>query len=183
MRTQEIGITLCGLTPILFDRYVGNNTEQISVMDKVYSEKGVLVLPATNVLSFLSAQNTESAPQRVCGRGWKRVAKAAQSYIQINELNIPFLRNGQKILCDKADLKIHYAIARVMKGKLAIPNPKERPMLETPWELKFDLTLLETPDLNTHLLQQLFEQGGLAIGLGTFRGVFGKFKVGEWKLF
>jgi hypothetical protein len=75
---------------------------------------------------------------------------------------------------------MHFAIAKIMKGKLAIPNPKERPMLDAPWELKFKLTLLETPELNEVLLKKLFEYGGIAIGLGTFRGVFGKFKVTEW---
>jgi hypothetical protein len=68
-----------------------------------------------------------------------------------------------------------------MKGKLAVPNPKERPLLETPWELRFKITLLETPELNEVLLKKLFERGGIAIGLGTFRGVFGKFKVDSWK--
>lgn len=150
-------------------------------MDKIYLDGSNLVFPSINLLSFLSAQNTESAPQRVVGRGWKVVAKAAQSYVQINPFLIPFTRNGKSITLENADLKIHYAVARMMKGKLAIPNPKERPMLETPWELVFGLTLLETPDLNENLLKKLFESGGVAIGIGTFRGVFGKFKVSDWK--
>jgi hypothetical protein len=82
---------------------------------------------------------------------------------------------------ENADLKVHSAIARIMKGKLAVPNPKERPMLENPWEIMFDMELYETPELNEVLLKKLFERGGLAIGLGTFRGVFGKFYVSEWK--
>jgi hypothetical protein len=182
MKETKISITLSGVTPILFDRYLGNNTEQARPMDKVYVDQdGIIGIPAINILSFLSAQNTESAPQRVSGRGWKRVAKAAQSYVQIDPLFIPFKRDGKTLTKETADLKIHFAIARVMKGKLSIPNPKERPMLETPWEIKFNVCLLETPDLNELLLQKLFEIGGIAIGLGTFRGVFGKFKVAEWK--
>src|SRR3990167_1542346 len=181
MKEIQRKVTLNGLTPILFDRYSGNNKEQLSTMDKIYLDGSNLVFPSINLLSFLSAQNTESAPQRVVGRGWKVVAKAAQSYVQINPFLIPFTRNGKSITLENADLKIHYAVARMMKGKLAIPNPKERPMLETPWELVFDLTLLETPDLNENLLKKLFESGGVAIGIGTFRGVFGKFKVSDWK--
>jgi hypothetical protein len=150
-------------------------------MDKLYIDNGVMVLPSTNILSFLSAQNTESAPQRVIGRGYKEVCKAAQSFVQIEPLNIPFLRDGKPLKVADAGIKIHHAVARVMKGKLAVPNPKERPMLETPWQLKFKLTLLETPELNEVRLKELFEKGGLAIGLGTFRGVFGKFKVESWE--
>lgn len=181
MKEIKRKITLCGLTPILFDRYAGNNREQLAISDKAYFEDGCMVLPSTNILSFLSAQNTESAPQRVVGRGWKVVAKSAQSYVQIQPFMISFTRNGKPITKENADLKVHYAVARIMKGKLAIPNPKERPMLETPWELSFELSLLETQDLNENLLKKLFELGGVAIGLGTFRGVFGKFKVSSWE--
>ena len=180
LKTIERTVVLSGLTPILFDRYSGNNKEQLSVMDKIYLEGENMVLPSTNILSFLSAQNTESAPQRVIGRGYKEVCKAAQSFVTITPFQIPFLRNGKNITVDNANIKIHHAVAKIMKGKLAVPNPKERPMLETPWQLKFNIQLLETPELNEVLLKKLFEKGGLAIGLGTFRGVFGKFKVESW---
>lgn len=180
IKTIEREVTLSGLTPILFDRYSGNNKEQLAVMDKLYVNEGHLVLPSTNILSFLSAQNTESAPQRVIGRGYKEVCKAAQSFVTIDTLWIPFIRDGKAITPDDPSISVHHAVAKIMKGKLAVPNPKERPMLNTPWELKFKLSLLETPELNEVLLKKLFEKGGLAIGLGTFRGVFGKFKVESW---
>jgi hypothetical protein len=180
MKTIERTIVLSGLTPILFDRYSGNNKEQLGTMDKIYSDGEFLALPSTNILSFLSAQNTESAPQRVIGRGYKEVCKAAQSFVTIEPMLIRFVRDGKELRIEDAELKVHFAVAKIMKGKLAIPNPKERPILDLPWELKFKLTLLETPELNEVLLKKLFERGGLAIGLGTFRGVFGKFKVSEW---
>jgi hypothetical protein len=181
MKAVEREVVLSGLTPILFDRYSGNNKEQLSTMDKIYVNEGQMVLPSTNILSFLSAQNTESAPQRVIGRGYKEVCKAAQSFVTIEPMYIPFSRNGMVLTPENAGLKVHSAVAKIMKGKLAIPNPKERPMLEVPWELRFKITLLETPELNEVLLKKLFERGGLAIGLGTFRGAFGKFKVDSWE--
>ena len=150
-------------------------------MDKIYTDGGYLALPSINILSFLSAQNTESAPQRVIGRGYKEVCKAAQSFVTISPMMIRFVRDNKELLVDEAGLKVHYAVAKIMKGKLAVPNPKERPMLDLPWELKFKLTLAETPELNENLLRKLFERGGIAIGLGTFRGVFGKFKVSTWE--
>jgi len=30
-------------------------------------------------------------------------------------------------------------------------------------------------------LRNMFEQGGIAVGFGTHRGLFGKFMVKEWK--
>lgn len=181
-RSIKRTVTLSGLTPIMFDRYSGNNKEQLHPMEKVYTdEQGHLVLPSINILSFLSAQNTESATQRVVGRGYKVVCKAALSYVSISPFRIPFLRDEKMILKNEDNLKIQYDVARVLKGRLAIPNPKERPVLDLDWDLRFELTLQETPDLNENLLQRIFEMGGNAIGLGTFRGVFGKFKVSSWE--
>jgi hypothetical protein len=179
----ERNVTLTGLTPILFDRYSGNNKEQLSALDKIYlDEDGKnLVMPSLNIMSFLSATNTESAPKRVIGRGYKEVAKAALSFVTINPFLIKFTTKGKEVTTDNGDIKIHYAVAKIMKGSLAIPNPKERPMLNLPWELSFKITLMETPELNEQLLRKLFEKGGIAIGLGTFRGVFGKFAVTSWK--
>lgn len=175
-------ITLTGLTPILFDRYSGNNKETLAVMDKVYVDSANnLVLPSLNIISFLSAQNTESAPQRIIGRGYKEVAKAALSFVNVKQFYIPFHRDGEPIAKNAQNLKVHYSVAKIMKGKLAVPNPKERPMLDLPWAVTFDLELVETPELNENLLRKLFEKGGIAIGLGTFRGVFGKFEVTQWQ--
>jgi hypothetical protein len=182
LRNKRIRATLSGVTPILFDRYAGDNKTQLSFMEKVYQENGFLVLPSLNLMSFLSAQNTESATQRVVGRGFKEVCKAALSYVTIEEYNIPFSRDGKPIQANEDTLERNIAVARIMKGKLAVPNPKERPMLKTPWELSFTINLLETPSLREELLKKIFEQGGHAVGLGTFRGVFGKFRVTQWEL-
>jgi len=187
IRKKTIKITLVGTTPIMFDRYSGNNQEQLEVMDKVYlDQEGThLVLPSTNILSFLSATNTESAPSRVIGRGYKKVCKACQSFVVLKELDIPFTKQGKKIKREEAisdgSLNVHSAVARIMKGSLAVPNPKERPILSCPWELCFTIDFVETPELNEVLLKKLFDYGGIAIGLGTFRGVFGKFVIGEWE--
>jgi len=179
--TMKKSVVLTGTTPIMFDRYSGNNKTELRPLEKVYTdEEGYLVLPSLNILSFLSATNTESAPKRVIGRGYKEVAKAALSFVTIEPFNIPFLVNGKKITLETADIDIHFAVARVMKGSLAVPNPKERPLLNLPWDLEFQISLIETPELGEQLLQKLFEIGGLAIGFGTFRGVFGKFKIVKW---
>jgi hypothetical protein len=182
LRNKRIRTTWSGVTPILFDRYAGDNKTQLSFMEKVYQENGFLVLPSLNVMSFLSAQNTESATQRVVGRGFKEVCKAALSYVTIEEYNIPFSRQGKPIPANEDNLERNISVARIMKGKLAVPNPKERPMLKTPWELTFTINLLETPSLREELLKKICEQGGHAVGLGTFRGVFGKFAVTKWEI-
>ena len=69
-------------------------------------------------------------------------------------------------------------MARLAKG---VPNPKIRPVIRAPWELAFEVSIFPNKEFTEDMLTDLFIRGGLAIGLGTFRGIFGKFRVVEWK--
>jgi hypothetical protein len=182
-------IILCGTTPIMFDRYAGDNKTQLEPFQKLYFQPGtkVIGLPALNIMSFLSAHNTNSAPKRLRdARQFKKIANACLSYVQFNEAFIPFIRDDQKITFNKFDqdefdassgIYVHHAVARLEKG---IPNPKSRPVLPDPWELHFTLSIYPNKEIKEVEIQNLFEDGGRALGLGTFRGVFGKFYVKKW---
>lgn len=186
-------VTLQGVAPIMFDRYAGDNKTQLDWTQKIYLVPGTpqLALPATNINSFFSAHNTNSAPKRLRDkRKYKDICNALLSFVSIEAPAdcmgyIPFLRNGNPISVgtfgDSQDpasgLYLHRAVARLDKG---IPNPKERPVLPLPWALSFDLTILPNKEIKEQEIKNLLEEGGLAIGLGTFRGVFGKFIVSEW---
>ena len=174
-------VTLTGIRPIMFDRYSGSMKESLSPEDKVYRSSvnpRNLILPSVNLQSFLSAQNTESAPQRVIGRGWKAIAKAALTFVDISPLEIEIMYGDRPATID--DIVIDHRKAIVKKGQLSIPSDKERPVLDIPWSVSFTLTLYKNPDLNENVLRRLFEDGGIQIGLGTFRGSFGKFEVTKW---
>ena len=183
-------VVLEGLTDIMFDRYAGDNKTQLSVSQKLYlsrTDGKTIVFPSLNIVSFLSARNTTSAPKRLMdSRTYGKVAAACLSYVSINQSEIPFVRNGKPIVFGGFDgdidtlsgTYIHRAVARLDKG---IPNPKERPTLPTPWELHFDLTISANDEVQEQQLLNLIQKGGRALGLGTFRGVFGKFRVARWE--
>ncbi len=78
---------------------------------------------------------------------------------------------------DKGGIYVHNSVARLAKG---IPNPKERPTIEMPWEIEFTVTLFKNPVVDETFLQTAFVRGGIAMGIGTYRGVFGKFEVVGW---
>ena len=98
---------------------------------------------------------------------------------------VPFLRNGAPIEVGKfgddrdpqSGLYLDRRVARLDKG---IPNPKERPVLPLPWALEFDLTIYPNKEIKEQEIKNLLAEGGMAIGIGTFRGVFGKFEIERW---
>jgi len=78
----------------------------------------------------------------------------------------------------QSGLYLHRAVARLDKG---IPNPKERPVLPLPWGMDFNLTIYPNKEIKEQEIKNLLSEGGMAIGLGTFRGVFGKFEITRWE--
>ena len=187
-------VTLKGLTPIMFDRYAGDNSTKLEWSQKIYLVPGtsILCLPTANIVSFLSAHNTNSAPKRLRdARQFKKICNACLSFVMIEALEgdsqyIPFLRKGEPIHVGKfgddmepeSGLYLDRRVARLDKG---IPKPKERPVLPLPWRMSFQITILPNKEIKEQEIYNLFVEGGIAIGLGTFRGVFGKFEVAGWE--
>ena len=187
--TVTRNVELTGLTDIMFDRYPGDNNTKLEAHQKLYLHpegSQVIGLPSLNLMSFLSAHNTNSAPKRLRDkRKYKDLANAMLSFVSIKEQFIPLLRDGQPIVLGKFDgdhdpvsgCYIHRSVARLDKG---IPNPKVRPVLPLEWSLKFTVDIFPNREIKEQDIINLFDEGGRAIGLGTFRGVFGKFRVEDW---
>ena len=183
-------VRLCGLTDIMFDRYAGDNKTKLEPWQKLYLKPGdekIIGIPALNIMSFLTAHNTNSAPKRLRDkRQYKDIANACLSFVSINPSFIPLLKDGKPVVFGKfvddvdpsSGVYIHRAVARLDKG---IPNPKERPVLPAPWAVEFDLSIFPNKEIKEVEILNLIEEGGRALGLGTFRGVFGKFEVDVWE--
>ncbi len=66
-------------------------------------DQTTIVMPANNLMSFLSAKNTDSAPKRLIdSRKYKKFTEACASYVLITALdgfseNLPIMRNGAPI--------------------------------------------------------------------------------------
>ena len=182
-------VKLVGLTDIMFDRYPGDNNTKLEPHQKLYLQPGdsrVIGLPALNIMSFLSAHNTNSAPKRLRDkRRYKDIANAMLSFVSIRESFIPLMRNGKPITFGKFDndkdaisgCYVHRSVARLDKG---IPNPKMRPVVPLVWELDFTMDIFPNREVKEQEVMNLIDEGGRALGLGTFRGVFGKFRIEQW---
>lgn len=187
-------VRLRGITEIMFDRYAGDNQTKLEWNQKIYLVPGTntLCIPTTNIVSFLSAHNTNSAPKRLRdSRQFKKIANACLSYVYIKSSGahsgyVPFQRNEREITVGKfledrdpeSGLYLQRHVARLDKG---IPNPKERPVLPLPWEIEFELSIFPNKEIKEQEVKNLIADGGIAIGLGTFRGVYGKFEIASWE--
>lgn len=185
-------VRLEGIMPVMFDRYPGDNSTKLDWSQKIYLVPGtsIVCLPSVNLMSLLSAHNTNSAPKRLRdARQFKKICNACASFTTITALDgsmdIPFLNGDIPVevgqFTDREDPKsgifLHRAVARLDKG---IPNPKERPVLPCPWALEFILTIWPNKEIKEAEIKNLIEDAGIAIGIGTYRGVYGKYRVTHW---
>lgn len=193
-KNMRAEIHLVGLAPIMFDRYCGDNNATLRPEEKLYrspEDGATLILPAENIMSYLSAELTNSATKLVFeSKVYKRIGQAMKACVQVEQMYIPFLRNGKPILFGafdqnekdpKSGVYVLRNVAKVKKGTLVIPNPKIRPVLPLPWEIKFSLIVCPHPVLNEDIIYQVWDRGGIMCGLGTFRPVYGKFLVKNFK--
>ena len=186
----ERKVKLCGIKPMMFDRYAGDNSTKLEPWQKLYMMPGdsrVIGLPAANIMSFLTAHNTNSAPKRLRDkRKYKDIANACLSFVEIEEDFIVLRKDGEPITFGQfvndvdaqSGIWVHYSVARLDKG---IPNPKSRPVLPLPWSLEFTLRIHPNKEIKEQEIINLFDEGGRALGLGTFRGLYGKFIVEKWE--
>jgi hypothetical protein len=174
----------------MFDRYAGDNSTKLETNQKLYlnpTDSKTIGIPAVNIMSLLSAHNTNSAPKRLRDkRKYKDIANACLSYVSIGPAFIPLIREKKPITFDRFNQNevdpssgcyIHRAVARLDKG---IPNPKVRPVIPLPWAITFDFQLFPNAEIKEQEIINLISDAGSAIGLGTFRGVFGKFYIESW---
>lgn len=184
-------VRLCGTTEIMFDRYAGDNNTKLDLKQKLYLspiDSKTIGIPAVNIMSLLTAHNTNSAPKRLRDkRKYKDICNACLSYVTIGPGFIPLMRNDKPIEFGKFDEHErdplsgcygHFAVARLDKG---IPNPKHRPVIPLPWAIEFDFELYPNKEIKEQEILNLIDEAGRAIGLGTFRGVFGKYIVESWE--
>jgi hypothetical protein len=181
-------VKLEGFTPILFDRYPGDNDTNLSPGEKMYFLKDgrTLCLPSLNIISFLSSQRSACAAKLLAGRNYKKLAMAFMGFVKIEPLDVPLCRNGEAIAFngftdgrdEKANIEVLHAVGRV-KG--SVPVPVSRPLVHLPWELSFKISIISNEDFDEEKLYHAFTEGGMQIGFGSWRGMFGKFLVAKWE--
>jgi hypothetical protein len=186
--TLERRVKVVGFMPMMLDRYGGDNKIKLDVSSKFYfmPDGKTLCIPAINLTSFLSAKNTTSVARLVGGKTFNSIADAFLSYVHISPSDIPITRDGVPIVFhgftndrdEESGIYVDRRVARLPKG---IPNPKERPVIPLPWEMMFNVTIYKNDVIDEVLLKRAFERGGLALGIGTYRGLFGKFTIAEWQ--
>lgn len=189
IKEEKFAVKLVGVLPVLFDRYAGDNDTTLQPEEMYYFEpRGtgkkadkVVCMPSNNIYGMLSSNFRNCATKLKYGRAHGSKTDAVQGFIDIDPINIPFTVNGEEAIFNGFDgevFGVRNDVARIKKSaQQIIPNPRTRPYINTPWELSFDVTIYDNPEFKPNDIADLLAIGGRMIGIGTWRGRFGKFAV------
>jgi len=181
---ESMWVKAKGLVGILFDHFIDLSADEKPMKDKMYlNENQELVLPSENIYSFFFGEKPGGCALRFEAKQWRQYKMTGMSYVTISPEFIPFLRNEKPIRFNgfiedydaEAKIRILHHKANIAKGKLVIPSPKHRPMLETPWELNFEVSVFDNSLINIEKIKNWLIRGGIEIGFGTYRPRFGRF--------
>lgn len=187
MKTELYKIRFTGTRPLMFDKYLGNDSKA-SWEEKLYLDTNNNVcFPAINIFGFLCSENSKSAVKMLHGKKAAPIVQSLSVNVNIVEQYIPIMGEDGKILdessiCskddDKGQIRKHCAVARIKKtASTIVPNPKERPVLALPWSLEFTIEFEPDNNCRASTLEEVFKFGGKRCGIGTFRPFFGTFDV------
>jgi len=180
-RVKRFKVRLVFLRALQVDPYPGDNNTKLPLEQRMYlGEDGkTLVLPSANLMSFLTAENTKSAPKVIYGKASPTILRGFATYVSISPMLIPLLDGHTPIQFNGFNEKVHVSrdVARLKGG---IPNPKERVTIEPPLAIEFELMYAENEQANENQLRETFDKGGRLVGLGTHRPVYGQFKIDQW---
>lgn len=166
---------------MMFDRYSGDNSTALPASEKMYlTPDRLLTMPAINLYSMLCSENN-SVIKTFFGKQGRTIGLGIKSYTSIEPFDIPILDDAGQVKFDGfgGQITLHKATARVKKGPLFVPQPKERPLLSLPWAVEFTVTYYENKYCTLENLRQAFQFGGI-LGLGTFRPFFGRYDLAKW---
>lgn len=185
MKVTTIEVELEGFSDIMFDKFYAPEKDTRPPEQKLYlTGNNEVIFPSENIHSFLLSEKGGCA-KTFEGRQGKEFIRIGQSHIIIKPSLIPFVRNGQPVVFNNFDDGTFYISSlsptTFLKGQ-AIKQPrKQRPVLTLPWELHFQIDLIENERISSTRLFNWFDQGAILIGLGTYRPRYGRFRVKKFE--
>ena len=177
MRTFDVIAN--GLSPLMEDRFFGQETG--TPQEKLYlsSKDGkTLIWPNANVMGFFASKSSVSVIRLgMMGEGRDKNAAVLMGSLAIEPTEIPILSNGKPIVFEGTWTDQLYLDTRMARPSATARVMVTRPVIDVPWSMAFVLRVVETKDVTVENVMTWLENGGLLVGFGAFRPLFGRFLV------
>lgn len=191
LKMEIVKVTLEGVADIMFDKFYDYSDEKRPAEQKLYLYgDNEVVLPATNFYSYLNGAKKPGLIKTIHGRKAGKYLAVSAGHIFIEEDPIFFLDENKDTIKFKTDdlyskngskFLVWEESALVGSGNKIVKKEIEpRPVMRTPWFLKFTLQIIENELINASKLENWMAIGGIRVALCNYRPRFGRFVVKQW---
>lgn len=179
---MKIYVKIEGITPILFNRfceeeYMLKSPKNKNLLPREEAEKtlyknkaAIIYIPAINIFSCIISAGI----YHKLGKNKVTTQKSSLIPAGLQVMEIECSLNTSDFEVDSRSVVVPATGGRIMKHRARLDE----------WETEFHLIIDETI-FDERFVRQLIDDAGMKCGLGDFRpnrkGLFGKFKVTEWK--
>lgn len=178
MSLTKIQVMLTGLTPIMFDAFRGQ--EELPPEKKLYlnPDGKTVILPASNIVGFLTSKSSHSCLRVFAdSKDWKTRGPEIVGNISVDPLRIPLLNDDHPITFDGKWSDKIYLDERMARPSATARVIARRPVIDIPWKAEFNLTINPTEYVTVSRVKDWFVRGGISVGIGAYRPMFGRFEV------
>lgn len=175
---KTINVELKGLTPLMMDAFRGQ--EEIPPEQKLYiaPDKKTVILPASNIVGFLTSKSSHSCLRVFSSnKDWKTRGPEMVGNVAVDPIEIPLLSEGKPVVFEGKFNEQVYLDERMARPSNTARVIARRPVISLPWELEFSLMVNETEFVTVSRLKDWFMRGGISVGIGAYRPMFGRFEV------
>jgi len=182
----KISVTIESLSDIMFDQFFDHSKEPRPPEQKLYLDGRQAGFPSINFMAFLFNQKGNSCATKFEGKKRNEYISIGFSHISISPSHIPFLWKDKPVILKSLEDDERFYIFRgapttkMPGGGFIKQEAKPRPVLKIGWSLEFEITLFKNNLINDQKLRNWFEMGGIVIGIGTYRPLFGRFSIKKW---
>lgn len=183
MEITRVNVEISGLADIMFNRFY-DHSKVIRPPEQLlyYGQDNEVVFPADNMRSFLFGEKPPGCAKTMEGKKSKDFIRWGQGHIHIDPLNIPFKTAGEPVIFKGVENGLFYVHTAAPRTNGIKQEAIDRPVLRLPWELEFNITIVENPLVDQIRLYNWFVMGGLLIAIGNYRPVYGRFEVKKWEV-
>lgn len=182
----QIKCTIEGIVPIMFSRFPfstkpGDTKKQKkqTIEEKMWIDKKGVYIPTDNLRMILIGNRFRTGAAKIYGTHYE--SGKGTKYLDFCKACVWVIGDNNKVYFSPKKTKHDDVDIRSFINATGSRSTTERPVLNTPWSLTFDIQVTDD-SIPENIIHEFYNVAGMRCGLGVYGPTFGRFVVKEWKI-
>lgn len=174
-----------GVVPIMFCRFPlpakpgdTKKKKKQTIEQKLWMDDEGVYIPTDNLRMMLIGNKHRTGAAKIYGTEYE--SKKGTKYLNFAKACIWVVGDNGKVYFEPVRKTWDDVDVRSFINVTGGRDTTERPILNTPWSLSFDVQVTDD-SVPSDIVKEFYKVAGMRCGLGVYGPTFGRFVVKEWK--